>query len=200
MTNDVTTPIWLLDVDGVINALPWYVSENGQDIPEPAWPDYVEVRASPRGLEDAYDGPGYRITYSPTLIARIVALHMAGVVEVRWLTTWGSGANGQLRYKLGIPELAVSGEPYTITAHQGAYDGSQWWKLPCAQKVRAENPGRPIIWTDDDLYCRSTSDATEWLNGESDILAIAPDEAHGITPEQLASIEAFISEVAERVA
>lgn len=200
MTNDVTTPIWLLDVDGVINALPWYVSEGGRDIPEPAWSDYTEVRASPGNDGSHYPQGGYRITYSPTLVQRIVALHESGVVEVRWLTTWGSGANGELRRKLGIPQLEVSGEMDEATAFQGKYDKYSWWKLPCAQKVRAENPGRPIIWTDDDLYQRSTADATEWLHGETGILAIAPDEAHGITPEELAMIESFISEMAERVA
>ncbi|MEU1763329.1 hypothetical protein [Micromonospora sp. NPDC005652] len=64
------SPVWLLDVDGVINA-----SRPGWNaVP---WKGYAYDRATE-----------YKIRWAPQLIARIYELHRAGLVEIRWCSTW----------------------------------------------------------------------------------------------------------------
>ncbi|MGX6608311.1 hypothetical protein ACWKSP_40275 [Micromonosporaceae bacterium Da 78-11] len=59
-------PVWLLDVDGVLNAT------------RPGW------SAAPRNGTAYGDGYPYRLRWAPALISRIRALHNAGSVTVRW--------------------------------------------------------------------------------------------------------------------
>lgn len=180
----MTTPIWLLDVDGVINALPWR-----GDATDESWDDYATGYASPS--PDRGPNRGYEITYSPTLLARIRELHESGAVEVRWLTTWGHGANGEsLRALTGLPELEVAGDPMIVSGFAGA-PSRYWWKFDDARRVREEEPDRPIIWTDDDL--KSFDDACKWAS-ENNVFAIAPDDVTGLTPLNLHWIEQFVEE------
>ncbi|WP_153054228.1 HAD domain-containing protein [Planomonospora sphaerica] len=73
--------MWLLDVDGVINAS------------RPGW------GAAPRS------GTAYRMRWAPALLDRIRALHRAGGVEIRWCSTWCADAD-QLERLLALPRLA----------------------------------------------------------------------------------------------
>lgn len=165
-----TTPIWLLDVDGVLNAVTL-------DVDRSAWPDWTTGTAQTSGRS-------YRITFSPDVMAGIRDLHDRGLVEIRWLTTWSRDANADLRRLLGLPEFPVVGSP----------GGSAvWWKLPLAQEVARE--GRPLIWTDDELGY--SPDALDWLNGlDQPALAIAPEPTVGLRREHLDRILAFATEQA----
>src|SRR3954468_11461291 len=65
-------PVWLLDVDGVIN------------VRRPGW-------GAPPFHDVAYTGDiGWRLRWAPALTARIRRLHREGVAEVRWCSTWCS--------------------------------------------------------------------------------------------------------------
>ena len=162
-------PIWLLDVDGVINAF----DESGPVMGD--WGDWTGFTAR-----------GFPIRYSPKMIARILALHEADRVEVRWLTTWGRHANTDLP-ELGLPEFAVAAEmPFRER------DG--WWKLPVAQELFDQ--GHAIIWTDDDMAF--VSDAQDWLRavgqtarGLVDLHAFAPKGA--ISQAEMDGIEAWLA-------
>lgn len=158
------TPIWLLDVDGVLNV-----------VCHPSRPPRTWSRWS-SGTADAH-GSCFLITFAPDLIAAIRDLHEAGAVEVRWLTTWGEHANGGLRELLSLPAFPVAAEPAVASA---------WWKLPCAARVVEE--GRPVIWTDDDL--RFSATAARWA-ADMGVLAIAPRPSIGLTPADLDRIRAF---------
>lgn len=163
--NRMTVPVWLLDVDGVLNAV---TSDPDPDV----WPDWRVGAATAEGVR-------WPITFSPTVMATVARLHRSGAVEVRWLTTWAGEANGELRELLGLPELAVAGAPAAAEA---------WWKLPLAMAVATE--GRPLIWTDDDL--RYSAAALEWLETLPAALGIAPRPSVGLTAEQLGRIEEFL--------
>ncbi len=63
-------PVWLLDVDGVIN------------VPRPGW------NAAPRSGNACSAGTAFRIRWAPALLDRIRALHHTGSVEIRWCSTW----------------------------------------------------------------------------------------------------------------
>lgn len=157
-------PIWLLDVDGVLNAI------CHPDRPPKTWDRWQ------RGTAGA-GGERFVITFAPDLMAAIRELHDSAVVEIRWLTTWAYDANRGLRELLDLPEFPVAGEPERASA---------WWKLPYA--VRTVEEGRPVIWTDDDLDYSGA--ARDWA-ADVGILAIAPHPAVGLTPADLNTIRAF---------
>ncbi len=179
----------LLDVDGVLNAL-------GRPLPER--PTYCLGRArSGRG--------SYEIAWAPEAVARILALHSSGAVEVRWLTTWGHDANGSLRQLLGMPELAVAGTFDGVSAEgepgreagslaavtPAARDGltGRWWKFDVVAGLLAEDPVRRLVWLDDDLA--EEDDLARWTRLQTDALILAPDPLMGLSRHDLQTVEAF---------
>ena len=172
-------PIWLLDVDGVLNAVNVLAALDGVE-----WADYTQGSAT--------DIHTYNIVWSPSLVQRICRLHDDELVEVRWLTTWCDRAKSEIAPLLKLPNLEVIDRP-----HQG----QGWWKLPLAQQVAGAEPGRAIIWTDDDLG--SDRSAMQWIETEHGktgrrILAVTPTWKTGISRPQMDAIEAFARQVTGR--
>ncbi len=179
----------LLDVDGVLNAL-------GRPLPER--PSYRSGRAGTGGRS-------YEIAWAPEVVTRLVALHTSGAAEVRWLTTWGHGANGSLRQLLAMPELDVAGTYDHLTAAgepdreagslaavtPAARDGltGRWWKFDVVASLLAEDPVRRLVWLDDDLA--EQDDLARWARRQTDALILAPDPLTGLTREDLETVEAF---------
>jgi hypothetical protein len=163
----VSVPIWLMDVDGVLNAFDESVPVIGD------WSDW-----------EVFTARGFPMRYSPSMIKRIRALHDSGVVEVRWLTTWGRYANTDLT-QFGLPELKVQAEMPFRERHG-------WWKLPVVQQLFEK--GRTIVWTDDDIV--SDTKAMHWINEvatssrHNDLYAYAPPGA--ITQEQMTHTEKWL--------
>jgi hypothetical protein len=164
------TPIWLLDVDGVLNAVTRRPDRR-------VWNDYRSGWATARQHR-------WPITWSPTVVTTIADLHAARAVEVLWLTTWEDDANGDLIDLLGMPRLPVAGrssDPDVVIA-----DG--WWKLHVAQRIHRLAPDRRIVWTDDDLDYDSR--AARWIRGAG--LGVSPDTAHGLDSADLDRVRAFL--------
>ncbi|WP_218061856.1 HAD domain-containing protein [Planobispora rosea] len=161
-------PVWLLDVDGVINAT------------RPGW------GAAPRSAT-AYSGDiAYRLRWAPALIERIRALHRAGSVEIRWCSTWCADAE-QVERLLALPRLARcwSDRPSADTAATA--------KLAAARDILAQ--GRRLIWTDD-VEVPTSGPIHDELTHDGRALLIAPSPGRGLQPEHLDAIEAFISAAA----
>lgn len=166
--------LWLLDVDGVLNAAtsrPSYL----------VWPDWTYVTARTQGID-------WPIWYSPTVIRFIRHVQDSGSAEVRWLTTWENDANGQLAERLGLPSCSVAGcaSPHAC----GDVSCGAWWKWCAARAVQAAEPGRPVVWTDDDL--RYEQGAKRWAEKHG-VLAIAPETHTGLTPAHLSAIAAYLN-------
>lgn len=161
-----TKPIWLLDVDGVLNAV-------GTKPPKMTghWKTWKQVGAN-----------GFGITYSPDLIARIKGFVDEGLVEVHWLTTWWNN----------IPDLPFADfhdYPVANTREEYLAQLDEWWKLPVAQRYHSQ--GRRLVWTDDDIPF--VKDAVAWLQGKGhQVLAIAPKTMLGLSPKDLDRIEGFL--------
>lgn len=81
-------PVWLLDIDGVVNAF------------ESLGEDRFETAIAKR----------FTITWDRTLTDRLHALHTSGRVEIRWLTTWGADANAYIAPLFCWTEFLVCGE------------------------------------------------------------------------------------------
>jgi hypothetical protein len=189
---DARRPLWLLDVDGVVNAV---VKRPDRGV----WRDWRQGTATADGVE-------WPIWFSPTVTSTVSRLHETGVVEVRWLTTWGAQANGELRALLGMPELEVAGEPPHVSGDHGAgshgeavarEEGDEgdegkavWWKLEAVQRIVLMEPERPVIWTDDDL--NGERDAVTWVERHVPRrLLLSPRPSLGLTPRQLRAIRSY---------
>lgn len=161
---DEAPPIWLLDVDGVINA-----SKAG-------W------SARPRRA-DLFDGrQSRRIWWSPALIERIGALHRGGRAEVRWCTTWCPWAD-LLERALRLPTLTRA---FADEIPSGPAGDER--KLAAARQVLAD--GRRLVWTDDTAIPASGPER-DALTEAGRSLLIAPSPRRGLRPEHMASIEVF---------
>jgi len=168
-------PVWLLDVDGVINirVSPWHSAPyNGR----------------------AYDnGREWKMRWAPQLIARIRDLHKAGLVEVRWCTTWCSNVD-QLERLFKLPQF---GRAFTEDLRGFACSEA---KLAAARAVLAE--GRRLIWTDDvEVPLPNQEPALHAeLTAGGRALLIRPDERGGLRPEHMDEIEAFARAEVDTVA
>lgn len=167
----VIRPIWLLDVDGVINAV-------GGTVPD----GYERRRIN-----------GFLITWPTAVVARMRELHETDAVEIRWLTTWCEDAANLIAPALGLPlDCIVEGSDDHKAS--GKYGVHGWWKSITAQRITEAEPDRPLIWTDDDLDYAETRGEVDWLKARTaPTLCYAPDPRQGITPKWLQRIEDFIS-------
>lgn len=164
------TPIWLLDVDGVVNA------------DKPGW------GAAPRVGLIPETNTTYKIRWAPALIKRIRDLNRAHRVTIRWCSTWCSEID-QLERLFGLPHLerAWTHPIGTIAATHA--------KLQAARDVLARD--HPLIWTDDEAVPTNGS-LLEELTRHGNALLIAPQMNRGLQPEHLDQIERFIIECEAR--
>ena len=167
-------PVLLLDVAGVLNAV-------RRDLPD-GWR---------RGTFN-----GYVLSWDPTVVARLRALHESGRVELQWLTTWTEMADSLLAEPMGLPRglRTHSRDDVLPTGYSGERRGiSGWWKLASAQAVAEAEPGRRIVWIDDDL-AEQAEDTSEWLAANGQVLVVAPDFVTGLTHAELDRVEAWLDE------
>jgi hypothetical protein len=176
-------PLWLLDVDGVLNAV--------ATTPPRAWAQW-------RTGEALADGVAWPIRFAPTLVHAVGRLHERGLVECRWLTTWGDAANEGLRRLLGLPAFRVVAPPPPSTRAFGTHHGAalaadtteaEWWKLAAVRGLLARER-RPVIWTDDELGRHP--EAIAWIRScgvRSLLLSPRPDV--GLTPRDLRDVQGF---------
>jgi hypothetical protein len=160
-------PVWLLDVDGVLNAsrAGWAAAPHTRGV----W---------------AY-GERWRMRFAPQLVDRITALHATGEVEIRWATSW-VGRTDSISNALGLPYFP---DAYPYAGLQPPTKGATLVsKLTAAQAVT--DSGRRLIWTDDDAIPRS-GPIRQALEAAGALL-IAPRPNRGLRPEHLDLIETFI--------
>ncbi|MFD2094003.1 HAD domain-containing protein [Blastococcus deserti] len=165
-------PVLLLDVDGVLNAV-------CRELPE-GWR---------RGTFN-----GYVLSWDPTVTARLREWHESGRVELQWLTTWTERADQLLAEPMGLPRglRTHRREGMLPTGFGGEWRGvSGWWKLAAARAVAEAEPGRRIVWIDDDLAVQA-EDTSEWLAANGQVLVVAPDLVRGLTHAELDRVEAWL--------
>jgi len=164
---DVEKPVWLLDVDGVVNTT------------RPGW------GGPPRrtSVWSGADKTSYVIRWAPALIDRIRDLHLAGAVEVRWCTTWCPEAE-RLERLWGLPPLVrtLDAEPMPR--------GSDCWPLKLAAARYVLASGHRLIWTDDEAL-PEPGPVREELTAGGRALLIAPRANRGLQPEELDHIARF---------
>lgn len=171
-----TAPVWLIDIDGVVNALAR--GPVAGSWPPAEWTQHV-VRA---------DIPGSGRMVLPIFVAQpvldfVMRVHASGAAEVVWHSTWREAAVSDLAPVLGLPTLPVSVAPEWTTRPRDV-----WWKLPAARRV--VESGRRLVWTDDDIAV--VPDQVADLAAREDTLLISPDPQAGLTADHLTAIAAFL--------
>ena len=161
-------PVWLLDVDGVINAS------------RPGW------GAPPRQATGYAFDQAWQLRWAPALVAQIRAWHREARVEVRWATTWCPYV-GQLERLWALPPLRRC-----LTESESAGRGTA-----TAAKLRAalavlETEGRPLIWSDDDAIPSQGEDLRRLRGAPVPALLIAPRPSEGLTRQHVERISAFL--------
>lgn len=190
-TFDPGRPVWLLDVDGVLNAI-------SKEPDGAVWPKNKWVTATARS-----GNANWPILAAQPVLDFIARTHTSGRAEVRWHTTWQHDALA-LGKLLGLPEFAVQDCPEFYRERQltgGAAPVTvrgSWWKLPAAERVLGEE-GRPLIWTDDDIRWEiELLGRDRNLRRLGPVLTITPPQHVGLTPKHLRLIDEFIDHLAAK--
>ena len=150
---------WFLDIDGTIAP----VGRSGWNGPT------------------LYGGPAHSdlaVPYRPRLIKSIQNLHVSGVVEVVWLTTWAPDEIDAWT-KVGLGPFRI------IRRHKAGRD--RWWKADSVQTWMRKHPHERVVWTDDDI-------SVGGLRGldKRRLLWIAPHPESGLTDQHIARIRAWV--------
>ncbi len=177
-------PIWLLDIDGVINAV------TRTKFPTHAWP-----LGSWAGGEAMGNSRMWPIKWASPVIDFINEVHESGLAEIRWHTTWQHQAKNVAEL-VGLPEFPVhdASSEYTPDAWKGGgqvhVDG--WWKLPGVWRALRENDSQPVVWTDDDITYELTDTQLQSLRAAGPIKLMSPDSATGLCQRHLREIREFL--------
>ena len=162
-------PVWLLDVDGVVNAR------------RPQW-------EQPFAQGHAFvDGVTYRLQWSPVLTRYIKAVHKRRAAEIRWATTWVDHVH-QVERLLHLPAFRTAFQGLGTAPSVAAPD----LKLLAALHV-VEVERRPLIWTDDDAIPISGTQRRRLEEAEVPVLLLAPDPYAGLGPDDLEQIDDFLA-------
>lgn len=162
-------PVWLLDIDGVVNAVA-----------------HLDGMVNTKVM-------GFPINYSPKVIEFIKAVHADERAEIRWHTTWQESARSKFAPAVGLPDFPVADNG---PRHDGA-GGRGWWKDRAAHDVVFVE-GRPLLWTDDDLNYMSRhspvtdSPKTRELAKHPNARLISPLPGLGLTDANMVAAMWFI--------
>ena len=171
-------PVWLLDIDGVLNAT------SRHQPPPAAWPADVWIDTKAQGLSRTW-----RILAARPVADFIRTIHQQHRAEIRWHTTWQHDAT-QVAAALGLPDFPVQDAPeFHRAAHLLARD--EWWKLPAVWRILAFE-GRRVIWTDDDADPDLTDEQKTTL-AAAGCHIVSPDPTTGLTAEHLRDIDEMLT-------
>lgn len=164
-------PVWLLDIDGVVNADP------GQ---HQVWPEGSWVQTTATG--SSRDWP---IVAATPVIEFIRRVHEEKWAEIIWLSTWRTHSNNVSK-ALGLPNFRYNNS--ALYANKATrYAGPAWWKMYEALMTKGNN--RPVIWTDDDI---SDEIRDIWGRDTNEDLLISPRSKEGLAPVHLIKIAKFL--------
>jgi len=167
----MTRPLILLDVDGVLNAL-------HQDTSVLEWKFLPTFKVGP-----------FDMNLSQEMADALMSLD----ADIEWLTTWcmrDDEVNPNIGRALGWPKLPCHPDPGTGLRKMSF---RSWWKQHAVDKIRAEQPDRPIIWIDDDLGGKIAENGGEQFDVKNNIFMVAPDTLMGLTPGDIERIKWFIA-------
>lgn len=154
----------LIDCDGVI--FPFATEYTGERV----WPDL-----EPRPVNTAGDEQ----VIAPQVIEKLSTL-MRTSVPFLWLTAWYRQTE-HFPATLGFPEFDYVDHPGRAT--------KSWWKLDYVQSIPEDTE---VLWIDDDA--KDDTETIAWLKTVAErVTCVSPNIYHGISPEELALIDAWVT-------
>jgi hypothetical protein len=159
-------PVWLLDVDGVLNAT------------RPGWGGPPTTRSI------TAQGISWRMRFAPQAVAGIRAIAAASRAEIRWATTW-AGQIDELSRVFALPTFPAAFELTGETTTQAMVA-----PLKLAAALAVVRSGRRLIWTDDDAIPVEGPDRA--VLDDAGALLIAPKPNRGLRPDDLARIDTYL--------
>lgn len=170
-----------LDMDGVINAI-----SKKPPVQNTGW----------AGEWKTEKVEGWDILWSTELIDHLNFLNTLEDVQIVVLSTWRTKAVEHLFPAFGLEAK----EDWVVLDPDGVSHGyaggwrfnTQWWKLTEVQNFVDDHHGDRFIWLDDDINLSAA--ALDYVENHSEILAIAPQSAHGLTSGHVKAIMDFINE------
>lgn len=176
-------PIWLLDIDGVVNALELAPARA-------AWPEAEFVETAARSAHNIE----WPLLAAIPVLDFLRRVHAEGTAEIVWHSAWQE-FSVNVAGALGLPDWPILDcpeidEDEALVATPLRSGDRPWWKLPAAQRAAAG--GRPLLWTDDDARRKlGWLDPPAWCRRA---LIIAPDEEVGLTPDDLRRIGEWLAD------
>lgn len=132
----------------------------------------------------------FTVRFDSRLVDALNALTREGLVELRWVTSWGMAARDALAPAIGLdPGSQVSPDPNDPGLARHPYDPARtWWKTSVVLSALRDS-GRPVAWADDDLPAAEKARLATLHPGPS--LLITPDPGVGLTLEEMDRVAAF---------
>jgi len=169
-------PVWLLDLDGVVNAA-------SRSFPTHAWPGDTW-----QGIEaEDEEGLTWPIKTARPVVDFLTDVYESGRAEIRWHTTW-QGHAVHVGRQLGLPDFGVQEAP----EYKG-FETERWWKTAAARRVLAKE-GRDLLWTDDDADRELGTDERAELSRLGRLLIVCPDSRTGLCKKHLSRIDQFLDD------
>lgn len=188
----MTTPMWLLDFDGVINALS---KRGGRSF----WPDWRSACIDhPEGDRDRHDKPVKLPLLWSTTVLETVASALDTGVDVRWLSTWREHTTLLPPILDGLPEIPWFDENVLAADAADGLDARERmvsgpWKVAVA---KATVPGdAALLWTEDALSVDMLSES--WRKSRTaPTTFVRPHPAQGLIPRDVRVIREWIAQYA----
>ena len=184
--------MWLLDFDGVVNAL-------GRRGGHAFWDDWEQAQMDhPLGLLTRdYQPVRLPLLWSRTVV-RVIAEAVDAGVDVRWLTTWREHTRLLSAVIPGLPDMPWLDEEVLdpVVADELAPEeamSSGRWKVECAKAYVPEEAR--LLWTDDAEWL-TTGDNADWLRRRrGPVEAISPAPSAGLIPRDVRRIREWLGAV-----
>ncbi|WP_159601623.1 HAD domain-containing protein [Agromyces humi] len=177
-------PLLACDFDGVLNLFPEPAGQFVRNAEPPAGAERRRVRTA--------HGEKYLIDFYPEIVAELDEIVRSGVAELGWLTTWGPNIRA-------VIEQAFDGKlsgGFVLKKQPPKFRGFRPadWKLT-GLRDRVAVTGQPWVWLDDEVILAekvTNPGFNESSVGSAPGMFIIPDQAVGITAEDIAAIWQFI--------
>lgn len=167
------TPLLLVDVDGVLNAIVGFPSAKRTE------------ELSSALFEAEFVAQDFLIRVPAGTRKRIIALQ--SLFDCVWATSWEERARSDLAPALGF------GFEWPVIRFVDDFPLAGTWKLPAVQRFvdLEENRGRPLAWIDDDLQPDTLEWAARRTRAGTPTLMVRPDGDVGLTSRHVDRLLVF---------
>lgn len=174
MVSTNSKPVWLLDVDEVLNVNPG----RGRSLPFHVWP-----KDQWRERKVRSNGTQYTIIIAEPVLEFVRMVHEQELATIKWHTSWQHDVHDLAR-RFDLPHLPIldAETEFAVWNQQRETVRGGWWKLPAVW--REVDAGHKVVWTDDEVLMWLTTEQYQALVAAGAHIII-PMMNVGLTPKML---------------